>query len=154
MFVIKTPMAPIAMLKLYVLLALPAASAFFVAPARTLLNRARASLDESMYFAIAPSPFALTSNFASSAFTPAEVLEETVTLYWDTEQQQSVQSLITSGASHLGEIAGLTIVSASLTSDSGFKLVAKGTQVALRHFMQRAAVRNLAARRVEWGDFA
>jgi hypothetical protein len=129
------------------------ASGFFVSPIRQLANHARQRFDESLYFAIAPSPFALSESFETSAFQPsrAQEAETTVTMVWPTEQQQRVESnLVHTTTSALGELAGFTVVSAMKT-DRGFMLVAKGSRVALRHFMQQATMGNLVAQKIEWG---
>ena len=54
---------------------------------RQLARSARRSLDDSLYFAIAPSPFALSQSFETSAFLPSAAKETTVTMLWPQEQQ-------------------------------------------------------------------
>ena len=124
---------------------------FLVAPIRQVAASARQRFDESLYFAIAPSPFALSQNFETSAFLPSQAKETTVTMVWPTSQQQHVEMNLMDTTWALGELAGFKVVTA-MSTERGFKVVAKGSLVALRHFTQRAAVRNLAAQQIEWGS--
>jgi hypothetical protein len=127
------------------------ATGFFVSPIRQLTTAARQRFDESLYFAIAPSPFALCQNFETSAFLPNRAKEMTVTMVWPASQQQYVETNLMDTTWALGELAGFKVITA-MSTERGFKVVAKGSLVALRHFTQRAAVRNLAAQQIEWGS--
>ena len=115
----------------------PASGLLLGTAARHLAARARAAgqaVDEAIYFAVSPSPFAISSAFEPAAFSPMDNEQTSVTLLFEPAAQTVVRDTV----AQLGELSGFTIVKA-VTTESGFMLVARGTRVALRHFMSRAA---------------
>lgn len=113
---------------------------------RTMTDNAMAAVTNTAMSALSstmsPSPFALAESGMDRSISGEQQAQ--VTVVWRASVADEIREL-TSLQSHI------TFKSIAITAQNNFlKVVASGSETALRSFLQTAALRNLAAERVVW----
>ena len=94
-----------------------------------------------------PSPFALSSSFEPSVFSPADCRESCVALSWDSEVAlDRVEALISVALSKTPDVVVAEIGRAS----DGVRIVVRGARRSCLALIQLAAMSNLAVQTATW----